>query len=203
MVQSSDSLESADSIARLKQRDEHLFNRLVRMHEGNVYRLIWRMVGHQQEAEDLTQEVFVQVFRALPTFRGDSKLTTWIYRIAVNLTKNRGKYLSRRHHKGHDEFDAEKMNKAQKTAQGITMGENSRPDEMAIGRQAESIVLQCLQKLPDEYRQLLVLRDVEHLSYDEVTKITGLAQGTVKSRLHRARAELKASVNERLEGGER
>src|SRR6185436_18620988 len=93
-------------VARLVARDESAFNELVITYERRVFALVLRMLGRRDEAEDLAQEVFVQVFKAIDQFRGESKLSTWIYRIAVNLCKNRTKYLSRRRVDDQDEFDA-------------------------------------------------------------------------------------------------
>ena len=83
-------------IERLRDRDERAFLELLQLYQGRVYKLVFRMVGRRDEAEDLAQEVFVQVFKAVGTFRGDSRLGTWVYTIAVNLCKNRLKYLGRR-----------------------------------------------------------------------------------------------------------
>lgn len=185
-------------LERLRRRDEHAFNELVLAYEAQVYRLVWRMLGNREEAEDMTQEVFVQVFRSIESFRGDSKISTWIYRIAMNLTRNRAKYLSRRHQKNHSELDGVESNHSQ--AQGRTAGETRRPDWDAMGNEAERIVLECLAEMEEEFREILILRDVELLSYEEVGSITGLGPGTVKSRLHRARSLLKSLVEERLGG---
>jgi RNA polymerase sigma-70 factor (ECF subfamily) len=93
-----DSEDRAESrfIARLIERDERAFNELVLLYQERVFRILLRMLGRREEAEDMAQEVFVQVFKAVGTFRGDSRLSTWIYRITVNLCKNRLKYLRRR-----------------------------------------------------------------------------------------------------------
>jgi RNA polymerase sigma-70 factor (ECF subfamily) len=189
---------SASFVRRLKRRDESAFNELVVTYEARVYRLVWRMLGNKEEAEDMTQEVFVQVFKCIDNFRGDSKLSTWVYRIAVNLTKNRAKYLSRRQHKKHVEIDSSPTQETLDEAQGRTSGETSRPDWEAIGKETEKIVVECLHALDADFREVLVLRDVEELSYEEVGEITNLPQGTVKSRLHRARSLLKSRVEERL-----
>src|SRR5262245_24838193 len=95
-------------VERLQRRDEHAFSTLVVAYERRVFQLVWRMLGSKEEAEDLTQEVFVQIFRNIHTFRGESKLSTWLYRIAVNLAKNRTMYLARRHQRSQVEIgDAE------------------------------------------------------------------------------------------------
>lgn len=185
-------------VERLQLRDEHAFSTLVVAYERRIFQLVWRMLGSKEEAEDLTQEVFVQVFRSIHTFRGESKLGTWLYRIAVNLAKNRTMYLARRHQRSQvDIVDGEATN-AHERAQGVTTGETRRPDLDLVGSRAERAVLECLQELDGEHRELLVLRDVECLSYEEVGVITGLLPGTVKSRLHRARNLLKEAVERRL-----
>jgi RNA polymerase sigma-70 factor (ECF subfamily) len=187
-------------IERLKRRDEQAFNQLVLTYEAQVLRLVWRMLGTREEAEDMAQEVFVQVFRSIDNFRGDSKISTWIYRIAMNLTKNRTKYLARRYQRNHSDIDGAEPREAHNEARGRTSGETHRPDLDAMGNEAERIVIECLHQMDSEFREILVLRDVESLSYEEVGAITGLAAGTVKSRLHRARSLLKAQVEARLKG---
>ncbi len=187
-------------IGRLRRRDEHAFNELVIAYEAQVFRLVWRMLASREEAEDMTQEVFVQVFKSIDSFRGDSKISTWIYRIAMNLTRNRAKYLARRYQKSHSDIDGGEPRETHNEAQGRTSGETRRPDLDAMGNEAERIVLDCLSTLESEFREILILRDVEALSYEEVGSITGLAPGTVKSRLHRARSLLKEQVEARLGG---
>jgi RNA polymerase sigma-70 factor (ECF subfamily) len=185
-------------IERLAAHDERAFNELVQAYEQRVYRLVLRMVGRRDEAEDMAQEVFVQVFKAIGTFRGESKLGTWIYRIAVNLCKNRIKYLSRRHSSDEDELEPLAERTALDERKSGAVGETSRPDQAVEGYQIEEIVHECMAGIDPDFREVLVLRDVEDLSYEELCEVTGLPDGTVKSRLHRARAMLKAAVEQRL-----
>lgn len=187
-------------IARLVARDEAAFNELVVTYERRVFALVFRMLGRRDEAEDLAQEVFVQVFKAIETFRGDSKLSTWIYRIAVNLCKNRSKYLSRRHAGEQDDLDAMADRAPLSAAKGVSVGDISRPDELVEGMQLEVVVKRAIAALEPDFREVLVLRDVEDLTYEEIAEVTGLAVGTVKSRIHRARAQLKALVERALGG---
>ena len=183
-------------IERLIARDERAFNELVELYEGRVFRLVLRMLGRREEAEDMAQEVFVQVFKAIGQFRGDSKLSTWVYRIAVNLCKNRVKYLNRRYSGAEEEL--EPMAERALLTTGVTTGDVSRPDHLVEGFQLERIVHDCIAELDPDFREVLILRDVEDLTYDELCEITGLPDGTVKSRLHRARAMLKISVERKL-----
>ncbi|HEY4014213.1 MAG TPA: sigma-70 family RNA polymerase sigma factor [Polyangiaceae bacterium] len=182
-------------VKRLVARDEAAFHALVRAYERRVFALVVRMIGSRAEAEDLAQEVFVQVFKAIGTFRGESKLSTWIYRIAINLTKNRTKYLTARRSSRQDPL--EKLDLAPGDARPSSPAAH-RPDEVAAGRQLEQIVQDAIVKLEPTFRECLVLRDVEDMSYEEIVAITGLPEGTVKSRLHRARAQLKELVEAAL-----
>lgn len=188
----------AKLIERLIARDERAFNELVTAYGRRVSALVLRMLGNRAEAEDLTQEVFVQVFKAIGTFRGESKLSTWIYRIAVNLCKNRSKYLRVRHANEQDELEAV----AERMPLGADGKSNTaqieRPDEAMAGRQVEKIVQDAIAMIDPTFRECLILRDVEELSYEEIGEITGLPAGTVKSRIFRARAQLKEIVERML-----
>ena len=185
-------------IERLVAHDERAFNQLVEAYEHRVFRLVHRMLGRRDEAEDMAQEVFVQVFKAIGQFRGDSKLSTWLYRIAVNLCKNRLKYLSRRHSDAQDEFETVAEHAPLSSSKGVTYGGVARPDQVLEGYQVERIVQRCMAEIEPEFREVLVLRDVEDLSYEEIAEITGLADGTVKSRIHRARGLLKQKVEQAM-----
>lgn len=191
-------------VARLVARDEAAFNQLVVQYERRVFALVFRMLGRREEAEDLAQEVFVQVFKAIDQFRGDSKLSTWIYRIAVNLCKNRTKYLSRRQVGEQDDVDAMAERAPLSAAKGVSVGDISRPDELVEGMQLEVIVKHAISQIDPEFREVLILRDVEDMAYEEIAAVTGLPDGTVKSRIHRARGQLRAlvekAVGEKLRG---
>ncbi len=177
-------------VQKLKKRDSQAFERLVNHFRVPIFNLIYRMIGRKEEAEDLAQEVFVTIFKKIDTFRGESSLSTWIYRIATNHCKNRQKYLGRR--RGDQPVAKEMEEKAYKGLETMrTAAVIERPDELVEGYQAERLIQQCIAELDEEPRLILVLRDVENVSYEDISKITGLPLGTVKSRLHRARMSLK------------
>jgi RNA polymerase sigma-70 factor, ECF subfamily len=163
-----------------------------------VFRLVYRMLGRRDEAEDMVQEVFVQVFKAIDSFRGESKVSTWIYRIAVNLCKNRTKYLSRRHASAQDELELSTEHRTMQSARGVTLGEADGPDQLLQGQQLERIMKLAIRELEPDFREALVLRDIEDLPYEEIMQITGLPEGTVKSRIHRARGMLKLRIEAHL-----
>ena len=179
-------------------RDERAFSQLVRTYERRVFALVFRMLGRREEAEEVAQEVFFQVFKAIGTFRGESKLSTWIFRIAVNLCKNRHKYLKVRHAGEEEELEALAERVPMGEARRANVAQVERPDEMVAGKQVEQIVREAILELEPTFRECLVLRDVEELSYEEIGEITGLPEGTVKSRIFRARTQLKDLVEKRL-----
>lgn len=184
-------------IRKLRERDEKAFREIVEEHGDRIYNLTYRMLGNREEAEDVSQEVFITVFKSIDSFRGDSKLSTWLYRIAVNHCKNRIKYLARRHDRDQSEYEEELM---REHAAGAATAPNPapRPDKQLEGVELEQIMQRCIALLEEEHRLVIVLRDVEDLSYEEICAITNLPTGTVKSRLHRARLALKKMMLEHM-----
>ncbi len=191
--------EERELVHKLKLRDEAAFSAFVLRYQERVFRLLLRMLGDRAEAEDLAQEVFISIFKAIDGFRGDSQLSTWVYRVAANHCRNRIKYLTRRRRQlteGYDESGDDHLVAAAHN------GRSEAPDQLIEAKQTESLLQAGLLSLDDEQRELIVLREVEHLSYEEIMAITGLPEGTVKSRLFRARAGLREYI-ERAERGRR
>lgn len=171
-------------LRRLKRGEEHAFAELVKQHQDRVFDLVYRMLGDREEALDLSQEIFVSVHASVARFRGDSRLSTWIFRIARNHCINRLKYLGRRARGRATELSD--------VPEGVLAEHNdAQPaDEQISARETQRMVQAAIADLPEEYRLLVVLRDVEGLSYGEIAAITEQPEGTVKSRLHRARSAL-------------
>lgn len=184
--------EEAKLVERLKRRDEAAFSQFVLVYQQRVYSLLARMLANREEAKDVAQDVFLSVFKNIDSFRGDAKLSTWLYRVAVNHCKNRIKMLDRRSARKHDVIDEAREGAV--SDGGVLGGRPARPDEAAQGSELEQAVRKALASLDEEHRELIVLRDLEGLAYEEIVTITGLPDGTVKSRLHRARAALKEAV---------
>ena len=184
-------------IRQLKARDEDAFSELVRIHQHKIFNLVYHILGNRSEAEDVAQEVFVSVFKYIDGFRGDAQLSTWLYRVATNTARNRAKYLARRSHRSHQSFEDTAENKFSDNP--AAPNRPSSPAEVAMGKELEEVLQEGLQSLPEIHRTIMVLRDVEHLSYDEIAAVVELPVGTVKSRLFRARAALRSFVEERYE----
>ena len=180
-------------IRRLRERDEGAFREMVEEYRDRVYNLTFRMLGNREEGEDLAQEVFITVFKSIDSFRGDSKFSTWLYRITANHCKNRIKYLARRQ----DRKKAELTEQTEVGTTGATSGAprpSPRPDVQLQSAEMEQLLQQAIGSLDEDQRILVVLRDIEELSYEEICVITDLPEGTVKSRLHRARMALRKKL---------
>ena len=185
-------------LGRLVRRDEEAFNQVVSSYGDRVYNLVLRLVGSPAEAEDVAQEVFVTVFKSIDTYRGEAKLSTWILRIAANHSKNRIKYLSRRRTTSHEARDGTDVTDLPDEGKAPVQAHFDAPDVMLEAAETERLLQDAIGKLDEEQRLLVVLRDVEELSYEEIVEVTGLPEGTVKSRLHRARMALKDLLEGKL-----
>jgi RNA polymerase sigma-70 factor, ECF subfamily len=174
-------------LRRLRDRDERAFRELVETHRDRVFNITYRMLGDRAEAEDVAQEVFISVFKTIDTFREEARFSTWLYRVTVNHCKNRIKYLARRHDRDRDELDET----SHETNGAAGVPRHVQPDRALEGAQLEVLLQEAIAHLDDDQRVVVVLRDVEDLSIEEICEITGLPDGTVKSRLHRARLVLR------------
>jgi RNA polymerase sigma-70 factor, ECF subfamily len=185
-------------LSRLVKRDEAAFNEVVRSYSDRVYNLVLRLVGSPAEAEDIAQEVFVTVFKSIDSYRGEAKLSTWILRIAANHSKNRIKYLARRRTSGQELRDGSDATEMADEGKAPAQAHFDAPDTVLEAAETEHFMQEAIAQLDEEQRLLVVLRDVEELAYDEIMEITGLPEGTVKSRLHRARMALKVLLEGKL-----
>jgi RNA polymerase sigma-70 factor (ECF subfamily) len=180
-------------LPRLFKRDERAFNELVRRHEARIVRICRRFLPNDAEAEDAAQETFVQVFKVLPTFRGDSKLGTWMVRIAMNLSRNRMKALRARGAGREDSADALRERGVLSAADETDTAARN-PEEMRSALEQRAAIQQALDAIDDAYRECVILRDQEELDYDEIAVVTGLPIGTVKSRIFRGREQLRVHL---------
>jgi len=180
-------------LARLRRKEPAAFEQLVKTHKDRVFDFCVRMVSDREEAFDLTQEIFVSIHLHLDKFRQDSKLSTWIFRIAKNHCLNRLKYLKRRGRGRSDDYA-----EANELAINDSVGAPTGPDALLEASRERAWVHRAIAELDEDQRMLVALRDIEGLSYEEIVEITELPEGTVKSRLHRAREKL-VGILERLE----
>jgi RNA polymerase sigma-70 factor (ECF subfamily) len=175
-------------IQECRQGDARAFARLVSIHERLVYGLAARLLGDAEEARDVSQEVFLQVFRTLDQFQGRSSLKTWIYRIAVNQCHNRRRWWQRRRRGQMVSLDV--VTPSEEPREGSECG----PERQFERREQRRRLQQALGALPFRQRAVLLLREVEGLSCEQTAEALGLPVGTVKSRLSRARLALKQEL---------
>ena len=178
-------------VQRCAEGDEAACGELVAEHQRMVVQLAMNLLGDRDEALDLSQDVFLRVFRTIHRFRGQSSLRTWIYRIAVNQARNRHRFWRRRHRADQVSLDQHIA------AHGEFRCSNSSTPERALAqKELASQLEQALGGLPFDQRTAIVLREVDGLSYEEIAFSLGVAVGTVKSRLTRARQALRAELRE-------
>src|SRR5262245_10142870 len=188
------SVDERRLIDRLIERDEQAFSEIVRLYGDKVFSLIYRMLGNRPEAEDVAQDVFITVFKTIESFRGEAKFSTWLLRIAANHAKNRIKHLARRPTEGADPDDVSQLRALPDRPAPPVQARIETPDAMLEAAQTERLMQEAIAALDEDQRLLVELRDVQELSYQEIEEITGLPEGTIKSRLHRARTAIKEWV---------
>jgi RNA polymerase sigma-70 factor, ECF subfamily len=188
-----DELEGREAalVARCAEGDQAACAELVVEHQRMVYQLSFHLLGNRDEALDLSQDVFMRVFRTLPQFRGHSQLRTWIYRIVVNQARNRQRWWRRRHRASQVSLDQHLETHAEPSG-------NPRvaPDNVLAQKRLASQLRRALDALPFDQRSVIVLREIDGLSYDEIAFSLGVTLGTVKSRLTRARRALRDVLQE-------
>ena len=180
--------DDAQWIAQAKLGQTVPFEALVRKYQDRLFSALVQICGSRQEAEDVTQDVFVQAYRKLSTFAGNSAFYTWLYRIAINAS------ISRRRKK-RAEYSVEQT----RTVTGDEPIDRSEASDERLLREERAVQVQnALQQLPEEYRTVLILREMEDCDYEAISQILDLPVGTVRSRLHRGRAQLKEILEQIL-----
>jgi RNA polymerase sigma-70 factor, ECF subfamily len=182
-------------VTALSQGSEDAFEILIQRYQQPVYSLVCRLMSDPSDVPDIVQEVFLKVFRNVGTFRGNSSLKTWIYRIAVNEAYNHRRWFCRHQRQevalGSEEGTAN-------YAGGMTDPGRS-PFEQAADHETRALVEQALEKLNPKFRAAVVLRDIEDLSYEDIATVLDVSLGTVKSRIMRGREALRKILEGRLE----
>jgi RNA polymerase sigma-70 factor (ECF subfamily) len=167
------------------------FERLVQDNYQRIYGVVYRLVGDPHEAEDLTQDTFVNAYRARNGFRGESQVYTWLYRIAVNLTKNRLEQLARRPSSLADAWINGDGEEAEDGGEA--------PERQAQNAELGQVVATAVLRLRSDFREVVILREYEQLSYEEIASVLGCTVQTVKTRLFRARNLLRRRLSKYLE----
>jgi RNA polymerase sigma-70 factor, ECF subfamily len=181
-------------IESLKAGDSRAFDIFVNRYSPKVYALLFRLTENPQEAEDLTQDTFLRALKAIKNFRGEADLKTWLFRIAINESKNRWRWWKRRKSDLTISLDAEIGFTETPLSETIAAGcEN--PETEILRREREFQLKKVLRELPPNFREVIILRDIEGLSYEEIAVALSTNVGTIKSRIARGREELRKKLS--------
>lgn len=182
-------------IEKLKAGDARAFDRLVNLYTGDVYGLLLRITEDPKEAEDLTQETFLRALKGIDKFRGEADLKTWLFRIAINQSKNRFRWWKRRKKEKTVSLDAPVGPDNQTPMSETVSSDFANPEENVLQREREKILNRALYALPEIFREAVILCDIEGLTYEEIALALDINIGTVKSRIARGREELRKKLD--------
>jgi RNA polymerase sigma-70 factor (ECF subfamily) len=173
-----------------KAGDRKAFEKIVLFYQKKVFNFAYRMLGNMEEAKELAQEIFVSVFESIRELREEAKFDAWLKQITLNHCRNRWKYLKRRQY-----FNTDSIDDPVETEEGEVMrpiyDPSDPPDILYEKKMVQERIQNGLMQMKEDQRELIVLRDLQGLSYEEMRKIFNLPEGTIKSKLHRARMDLK------------
>jgi RNA polymerase sigma-70 factor (ECF subfamily) len=182
-------------VERVQKGDKRAFDLLVAKYQRKLFRLLSRLIRDPAEIEDVAQEAFIKAYRALPGFRGESAFYTWLYRIAINTAKN---HLVAQGRRVPTRTDTE-IEDAENFEDGDSLRTEDTPDRMLLSKQVAEAVNRAIERLPEELRTAIVLREIEGLSYDEIAVSMNCPIGTVRSRIFRAREAVAEELRPILE----
>lgn len=177
-------------IERLKNGDADAFDTLVNRYASDIYSLLLRITEDTEEAGDLTQETFLRALKSIHKFRGDAELKTWLFRIAINQSKNRFRWWKRRKREKTVSLDAPVGESETPMSETIST-DYANPEEKTLQNEREKLLTDALNDLPDIFREAVILCDIEGFAYEEIAEIFEINIGTVKSRIARGREELR------------
>ena len=182
-------------VERVQRGDKRAFDLLVAKYQRKLFRLLSRLIRDPAEIEDVAQEAFIKAYRALPNFRGESAFYTWLYRIAINTAKN---YLVAQGRRAPTQTETD-IEDAENFDDGDSLRTEDTPDRMLLSKQVAEAVNRAIERLPQELRTAIVLRELEGLSYDEIAASMNCPIGTVRSRIFRAREAVAEELRPILE----
>ena len=183
----------AELVARFQAGDRSAFDQLVEKYADKAYQIAFGVLGHRQDAEEVAQDVFIRIHRALSSFRGDSEFSTWMYRITINLARNKYRWNKSRGAQKNFSMDAPPEG-ASLEGDGPAFDlptPKPSPDEQAAFKELETLIAAELENLPEIYREALVMRNMDDMDYNQIADLLGCKLGTIKSRIARAREDLR------------
>jgi RNA polymerase sigma-70 factor (ECF subfamily) len=178
-------------IERIKAGDDAAYNTMVSKYYDRIYARVSQLLKNRQDAEEVTQDAFIRAHRGLENFRGDASFSTWLYQIATNLAHNRYWYWFRRKRDQSISFDQPLSEDGDLTLENVMPCGAEDPAQAAVTQEFVDRVAQCMEGLNEKHKEVLILRNVKNLSYDEIAQQLEISVGTVKSRIARARDSLR------------
>jgi RNA polymerase sigma-70 factor (ECF subfamily) len=189
--------EDTEMVSLSKKGDTDAFEILVNKYQKKMLNIAYRMIGNYDDACEIVQDAFVSAFKNMKHFRQESKFSTWLYTIVVNLSKNRLKQLTVRGHREELTLDSS-VNPDDRQLKKEPVSSEPSVLENIEKRETQKVVQGCINSLEDEFREVIVLRDIQGFSYEELSDMLKMKEGTVKSRLFRAREALKNCLKKAL-----
>ena len=181
-------------VLRFKNGDQSAFEEMVSRYWDRIYAMVHQLLRNPQDAEEVTQDAFIRAHRGLVNFRGDSAFSTWLYQIATNLARNRYWYWWRRKRDKTISFDQPVGDDNSTPLADIFVTEAETPEDATVTQELIDSIADGMEKISPKHREILILRNVKNLTYEEIADILGISIGTVKSRIARARESLRSKL---------
>ena len=189
-------LADSDFVERLKNGDADAFDTLITRYSGDIYSLLYRMTANAEEAADLTQETFLSALKSIRSFRGEAELKTWLFRIALNHSRNRFRWWKRRKRNETISIDRPLREDGTATLADVIADDGETPEQAFLRRERQHRLAAAVTALPEIFRETIVLCDVEGFGYDEIARALNINIGTVKSRIARGRELLRKRLSD-------
>ena len=186
----------ATLIARFNAGDETAFEEIVNRYHGKLFGLAQNLLRNAADAEEIAQDTFIRAHRGLANFRGDSSLATWLYRIALNLSRNRYWYFFRRRRQDSVSLERPLSDESEGTFSDLIAADTHSPVQETVTREFTELISTCMEKLDTRHREILTMRNILNLPYEDISRSLGINVGTVKSRIARARENLRKLLTE-------
>lgn len=180
-------------VAKIQAGEKNAFATLVSRWQDKVYTQCYRQLGNEELAQEAAQEIFIKLYKGLGSFQFQAKFSTWLFRIVLNHCSNLRDYHFRRKKDFHEPLEGSNLDNPRQLQAQMDL-----PDQRMEREEQREIIQSCLNELPEEQREILILRDIQGLSYEEISEALSLNLGTVKSRVHRARNSLRPILQEAL-----
>lgn len=197
MISETDTIDADELlIERIRAGDMAAYNVMVIRHYDRIFSRVLQLLNNKQDAEEVTQDAFIRAHRGLENFRGDASFSTWLYQIATNLAHNRYWYWFRRKRDQSISLDQPQCEDGSLTLENVMPCADENPAEAVVTQEFVDRVSACMQYLNDKHKEVLILRNVKNLTYDEIAQQLDISVGTVKSRIARARESLRGLLGE-------